>query len=91
MSEPNYHKTKFLTENLLTIEMKKTFIVHVKTDDIYKDIAEDVKTRFDTSNLEIDRPLLIGKNKKVIALMKDELGGQIIEYLAGYGQKLIVI
>ena len=64
---------------------RDSFIVHVKTDDIYKDIAEDVKTRFDTSNLEIDRLLLIGKNKKVIALMKDELGGQITEYLAGYG------
>ena len=52
-----------------------TFIVHVKTDDIYKDIAEDVETRFDTSNFEIDRPLPKGKNKKVIGLMKDELGG----------------
>ena len=27
-----------------------SFIVHVKKDDIYKDIAEDVETRFDTSN-----------------------------------------
>ena len=52
-----------------------SFIVHVKTDDIYKDIAEDVETRFDTSNFEIDRPLPKGKNKKVIGLMKDELGG----------------
>ena len=34
-----------------------SFIVHVKTDDIYKDIAEDVETRFGTSNFEIDRPL----------------------------------
>ena len=34
-----------------------SFIVHVKTDGIYKDIAEDVETRFDTSNFEIDRPL----------------------------------
>ena len=33
------------------------FIVYVKTDDIYKDIAEDVETRFDTSNFELDRPL----------------------------------
>ena len=33
------------------------FIVHVKTDDIYKDIAEDVEKRFDTSNYEIDRLL----------------------------------
>ena len=27
----------------------------IKTDDIYKDIAEDVETRFDTSNYESDR------------------------------------
>ena len=27
-----------------------SFIVYIKTDDIYKDFAEDVKTRFDTSN-----------------------------------------
>ena len=31
--------------------------VHVKTDEIYKDIAEDVEKRFDSSNFEIDRPL----------------------------------
>ena len=41
-----------------------SFIVHVKTDYIYKDIAEHVKTRFDTSNYELDRPLPKGKNRK---------------------------
>ena len=41
-----------------------SFIVHVKTDDIYKDIAEDFETRFYTSNFEIDRPLPKEKNKK---------------------------
>ena len=35
-----------------------SFIVHVKTDDIYKDIAEDVEPRFGTSNFELDRPFL---------------------------------
>ena len=54
-----------------------SFIVYVKTDDIHKDIAEDVERRFDTSNFEIDIPLPKGKNKKVLGLMKDELGGQI--------------
>ena len=39
-----------------------SFIVYVKTNDIYKDIAEDVETRFDTSYFEIDRPLPKGKN-----------------------------
>ena len=56
-----------------------SFIVHVKTDDIYKDIAEDVETIFDTPNVEIERPLTQGKNKKVIGLMKYELGGQIMK------------
>ena len=51
-----------------------SFIVNVKTNDIYKDIAEDVETRFDNSNYELDRLLPKGKNKKVIGLMKDELG-----------------
>ena len=59
-----------------------SFIVYIKTDDIYRDSAEDVETRFDTSNYElecnsIDKPLPKGKNKKVIGLMKDELGGKI--------------
>ena len=125
VSEPNYHTTKFFTETLLAIEMKKTeilmnkpvhlelsilelskilmyefwydyvkpkygekaklcymdtdsFIVYIKTDDIYKDIKEDVETRSDTSNYKLDRRLAKGKNKKVIRLMKDELGGKIM-------------
>ena len=49
---------------------KDSFIVHVKADDIYRDIAEDVETRFDTSNYEIDRSLPKGKNEKVIGLKK---------------------
>ena len=45
---------------------RKSFIVHVKRNDIYKDIAEDVETRFDTSNFEFDRSLPKGRNKKVL-------------------------
>ena len=57
--------------------------VYIKTKDIYKNIPENVETRFDTSNYEfecnsIDKPLPKGKNKKVIELMKDELGGKIM-------------
>ena len=46
-----------------------SFIVHIKTDDIYKDIAETIKTRFDTSNYELDRLFPKEKKKKVIRLM----------------------
>ena len=55
-----------------------SFVYDIKTEDFYKDIAEDVETRFDTSGY-CDRPLPTGKNKKVIGLMKDELGGEIMK------------
>ena len=130
VSEPNYHTTKFFTEHLLAIEMKKmqiimnkpvcfghsvlelskilmyefwydhikpkygekaklcymdtdSFIVHIKANDIYKDIAEDMETRFDTSNYKLDRPLSKGKNKKAIGLMKDEFGEKIMTKFVG--------
>ena len=54
---------------------------------IYKDITEDVETRFDTSNYEFDSPLPKGKNKKVIGLMKHELGGQIMKEFVGLRAK----
>ena len=41
----------------------ESFIVYVKTNDILKDIAQDVETRFDTSNFEVDRPLPKAKMK----------------------------
>ena len=128
--EPNYHTTKWFSENLLAIEMKKTkvkmnkpvylglsileiiktlmyecwydymkqkygdnvklcymdtdsFIMHIKTEEFYKDIANDVERRFDTSNYEVNIPLSTGKNKKVVGLMKDGLGGKIMtEFVA---------
>ena len=64
-----------------------SFIVYIKTDDIYKDIAKNVETRFDTSNYQLDRSLLKGKNKKVIGLMKDELGGKIMTKFVGLRAK----
>ena len=60
-----------------------SFIIHTKTKDIYEDIADDVENRFDTSTYEVDRSLPRGMNKKVIGVMKDELGGKImIEFVA---------
>ena len=126
-SEPNYHSTKYISKDLLIMEMKKTevkmnkpiylgqaildisktlmyefwydyikpkygdkarlcymdtdsFIMHIKTEDFYKDIANDVERWFDISNYDEKdkRPLPIGKNKKVIGMFKDELGGKIM-------------
>ena len=55
-----------------------SFVMNIKMSDFYKDIANDVECKFDTSNYEVDRPLPTGKNKKIIGLMKDELRGKII-------------
>ena len=129
VSEPNYHTTKYFSENLSAIEIKKikvkmnnsvylglsileisktlmcqfrydyvkpkyqnnaklcymdtdSFNINIKTEDFYEDIAHDVEKRFDTSNYEVNRPLPKGKNKKVIGLMKDELGGKIMTEFA---------
>ena len=134
VSEPRYHTTKWFSEILLAIEMKKIkvkinepvylglsileinktlmyefwydyikrkyqdnaklgymdtdgFISHIKTEDFYEDIADDVKKRFDTSNYEVNRPLRTRKNKKVIGLMKDELGGKIMTEFAALRPK----
>ena len=73
----DYLKPKYGENSKLCYTDTDSFIVYVKTNNIYKDIAEDVEKRFDTSNFEIDRPLPKGTNKKVIGLMKDELGGQM--------------
>ena len=126
-SEPNYHTTKYISKDLLIMEMKKVevkmnepvylgqalldisktlvhefwynyikpkygdnarlcykdtdiFVIHIKTEDFYKDIANDVKRWFDTSNCDENdkRPLQPGEHKKVIRKFKDELGGKIM-------------
>ena len=45
---------------------RQSFIVYLKADEIYKDIAEDFEARFDASNYELDRPLPKVKIEKVI-------------------------
>ena len=134
VSEPNYHTTKYFSENLLAIKMKKikvkmnkplylglsileisktlmyefwydyikpkyqgniklcymdtdSFIIYIKTEDVYENMANDVEKRFDTSNYKVNRPLPTGKNKKVIGLMKDELGGKIMIEFAAFRPK----
>ena len=74
----DYMKPKYNDNVRLCYMDTDSFIMNIKTNDFYKDIANDVECKFHTSNYEVKRPLPIGKNKKVIGLMKDELGGEII-------------
>ena len=62
-----------------------SFNIFIKTESFYKNIADDVKKRFDTSNYECNRPLPKGKNKTVIRLMRDELGGKIMTEFVALG------
>ena len=74
----DYMKPKYNDNVKLCFMDIDCFIMNIKTDDFYKDISNDVENRFDTSNYEVKRPLPTGKNKKIIGLIKDELGGKII-------------
>ena len=79
----DYVKIKYQDKARLCYMDTDSFVVNIKTKDFYKDISQDVNKRFDTSNYTFDRPLPTGINKKVIGLMKDELGGDIItEFVA---------
>ena len=71
-------KPKYNNDVKLCYMDTDSFIMNIKANDFYKNIANDVENRFDTSNYEVNRPLPTGKNKKIIGLMKDYLGGKII-------------
>ena len=71
-------KPKYDEKSKLCYMDTKSSTVYIKTDDIYKDIAEDVETKFDTLNYELDGPLPKEKNKKVIGSLKDQSGEKIM-------------
>ena len=83
----NYVKPKYGEKAKSCYVDTESFIIHVKAEDIHKDIAEDVEKRSDTSNFKIDRPLPIAKNNKAIGLMKEGLGWQIIKKFIGLRPK----
>ena len=75
----DYMKPKYNDGNLTLCYMDMDSLIYsIEKGDFFKDIADDVKDRFDTSGYNPDRPLPVGLNKKVIGLMKDELGGEIM-------------
>ena len=75
----DYIKHKYVDKNLTLCYVDTDSLIHnIKTDDFYREIAADVEDRFDMSCYAPDRPLPVGQNKKVIGLMKDEIGGDIM-------------
>ena len=76
----DYIKSKYGDKAKLCYANTDSFVIYIKTEDFFVDIAGDVKGWFDTSNFDKNdkRPLPIGENKKVPGLFKDELGGKII-------------
>ena len=85
----DYNKSKYQDKAKLCCMDTDSFIIQIKTEHFYKDIANDVEKWFYTSNYdESDKRLLpIGKNKKVIGLLKDELGGKIMIEFVGLRAK----
>ena len=66
----DYIKPKYEDNAKLGYMDTDSFIIYIKTEDIFEDITNDVEKRFDTSDSEVNRPLFTRKNKKMIGLMK---------------------
>ena len=71
----DYIKPKYGDEARICYTDTDSFIMHIKTNDFYKDINNDVDKWFDTSNYDKNdnRPLEIGKNKKVLGNLRMRL------------------
>ena len=66
-----------------------SFVYEIETEYFHRDIAKDGETKFDTSGYlkDDDRPLPIGRNRKVVGMMKDEFGGKIMVEFAAFVQQ----
>ena len=75
-------ETKIWRKSKIYVHGYSSFTVYIKIEDIYGDIAIGVEIRFVTSKYKLERPLPKRKNKKVVRLMKNELGGKIMTEFA---------
>ena len=88
----DYIKPKYGDRAKLLFTDTDSLCYEIKTEDFYKDIAEDVESRFDTSDYPKDHPAValgfkVGRNKKVIGLFKDEAAGKQITEFVGLRAK----
>ena len=86
----NYIIPKYGNKAKLLFTDTDSFLYEIETEDFYKDISEDVKDRFDTSDYPEGHPSGIptGINKKVLGMFKDETKGKIIKEFVGLRAKL---
>jgi len=86
----NYIKHKYGDRAKLLFTDTDSLCYEIKTEDFYKDIADDIESRYDTSDYPKDHPsdIKTGVNKKVIRMFKDEAGGKQIEEFVGLRAKL---
>ena len=68
----DYLKSKYGDRVKLCYTDTDSFIIHIKTEDFFEDISNDVEKWFDTSKFDKDdnRPLSIGGNKKCLIFLK---------------------
>ena len=83
----NYTKLKYRCSAKLCCIDTDSFIMRIKTEDVYEDIAEDFEKRFDTWSYGIDRALITCKSKEVIGLIKDGLRQKIMSEFIELRQK----
>ena len=86
----NYIKPKYGHKVKLLFTDTDSLMYEIETEDFFKDISEDVKNRFDTSDYPENHPSGIptGINKKVLGMFKDEAAGKIIKEFVGLRSKL---
>ena len=85
----DYIRPKYGDKAKLCYTDTDSFIIYIKTKDVFEDISNDLKKWFGTSNYDKNDkiPLLIGMNKKIPGLFKDEFGGKIITKFAAHRAK----
>ena len=88
----DYMMPKYGSKVKLCYMDTSSFVYEIENEDFYRDIANDVEKRFDTGGYSKDdnKPLPIGKNKKEIGPMKDELDGKIMTEFATLRTKMYV-
>ena len=86
----NYIQKKYSNKGELMFTDTYSLLYHINTEDFYKDISKDIKTKFDTSDYPPSHPsgILTGVNKKRIGMFKDEAAGRQITHFVGHRPKL---